>query len=220
MKIILVLLIIFNIHNLFGQNLEIFGGANKNVFHHKTLNNDYSTKYNSDKGFSVGIGIEHKSNKIDWYSIRFTLQFERYSGSFETSEGGLGSKNTTIAEIDKSVISFGFFPLNFNLFKRIDLGFGFLASGLIHESYNGTLSVWTMFQPTIDYDLKDVYDRYSSKFYFGLQGRIAYKIKLSESIFIMPQYLYYYGLAKEFVELPKDTKSIRHYLCVGIMKKL
>ena len=83
---------------------------------------------------------------------------------------------------------------------------------------NGTSKGSTINQPNWSYNLDDKYNKYSSLTYFGLQGRIAYDFNLSKSIVISPQYLYYFGISDEFIEFPKETKSIRHYFCVGIKK--
>ncbi|HYX09502.1 MAG TPA: hypothetical protein VE912_22420, partial [Bacteroidales bacterium] len=64
------------------------------------------------------------------------------------------------------------------------------------------------------------YKKFSSSTYFGFQGRIAYDFKFSESFWISPQYLYYFGLSNEFVDFPENTKSMRHYICIGIKKKI
>jgi len=203
---------------LFGQKIELFGGASKNIFHdyHKS-DAHYNSSYNSGLGYCAGIGID--SIKIDWLTLRFTLQFDQYKGKLDVSDGGLGGGYTTVANVDKSILSLGVFPINFRFFHRLDLNFGFELSGLIYESFNGTSSGWIMNQPNWSYNLQDKYDHYSSKVYFGLQGRIAYDFNLSKSIWISLQYMYYFGLSNEFVEFPNETKSMRHYLSIGLKKK-
>jgi hypothetical protein len=218
MKIFFSIWMLLNISNLFGQKLEMFGGANNNMFHNYHNNEGhFMSSYNSDFGFTAGFGLD--SIRIDWLTFRFTLQFDKYAGKLEASDGGLGSGFTTIAKVDKSVISLGIFPINFRILKRIDLNFGLIISRLIDESFNGTSSGWIMNQPNWSYNLQDKYNQYSSATYFGFQGRIAYDFKLSKLIWISPQYIYYFGLSNEFVEFPEDTKSMRHYFCIGIKKK-
>ena len=218
MKTYFTILIMLIASNLFSQKIEIFGGLNKNIFH--DYNKDeghFNSTYNSDNGYAVGIGLD--SIKIDWMTLRFTLQFEKYKGKLDVSDGGLGGGYNTIANIDKSMISLGVFPVNFRLFKRLKINFGFVISRLIDESYNGITSGWLLGQPSWNYNLKDKYSRYCSNTSFGFQGRIAYDFKLSNSIWISPQYLYYFGVTNEFVEFPEETKSMRHYFCIGLKKK-
>jgi len=208
-----------NVSNLFAQKIELFGGANRNIFHdYYETTPHYSSKYNSDYGFSAGFGLD--SIKIDWLVLRFTLQFDKYKGKFEVSESGLGGGYTTFAKVDKSVLSLGIFPINFRFLDRIDLNLGLQISRLVNESFSGTSSGWTMNQPNWSYNIQDKYNKYSSTTYFGFQGRISYDFKISKSIWISPQYLYYFGLSNEFVEFPKNTKSMRHYFCIGIKNKL
>jgi len=219
MKKFLTILILISVTNSFGQKIELFGGTNNNIFHdYKNNEGQFSSSYKSDWGYTVGAGLD--SIKIDWLTLRFTLQFDKYGGKLNASDGGLGGANTTVATINKSIISLGIFPINFRFFKRIDLNFGLIISKLIGETYSGTSSGWTMNQPNWSYNLQDKYNRYSSSTYFGFQGRIAYDFKISKSIWITPQYLYYFGLSNEFVEFPEETKSIRHYICIGIKYKI
>lgn len=216
MRFIFLILIAIISCNLFSQKIELFGGANKNVFHDYNNDRHFSSTYNSDYGFSAGFGLD--SIKIDWLTLRFTLEYDKYKGKLNATHVSLGGGNTTIANIDKSVISLGIFPINFLIFKRIDLNFGLLISRLITESNNGTITGWKIGSPDYNYILQDRYKRYSTLTYFGFQGRIAYDFKISQSIIISPQYIYYFGFSNEFVESPEDTKSMRHYFRLGIEK--
>jgi hypothetical protein len=219
-KCIIYIVILFsNNLTLFSQKIELYGGANKNLFY--DFNNDYphySSNYKSKYGFTAGFGID--SVKIDWLTCRFNLQLDKYSGKLDVSEGGLGGGSTTVANIDKTVISLGVFPINIRIIKRLDINLGLIITELIHESFNGTCSGWLMNQPDWSYQLQDKYRKYSSSNYFGIQGRIAYNIKMTESMWLTPQYLYYLGLTNEFVKFPEDTRSMRHYFCIGIKKKI
>jgi hypothetical protein len=204
---------------LFGQKIELFGGPDKNIFHDYDQNQShFSSAYKSGLDFTAGIGVD--SVKIDWLTMRFTLQFSNYGGELEASDGGLGSMSTTKAKINKSVISLGIFPLNCRIFHRIDLNFGLEISRLIGEKFSGTSSGWMMGRPDWSYDLHDQFKRYSSLVYFGFRGKISYDLFLSKSIIIFPQYSYYFGLSNEFDQFPETTKSMRHSFCIGIKRKL
>jgi hypothetical protein len=219
MRQILTILIFLNSLNLFSQNLELVGGLNKNTFFDfQQDEGHFVSSYNSDLGYAIRIGIE--DIKVDWLTLRLTLSYDKYGGKLKASNGGLSYGYTTIAEIDKSIISLGIFPINFKIIDRIDLNLGFEMSGLINETFNGTSSGWTMGEPGWSYDLNDKYDRYSAKTYFGLRGRIAYDFNLSDKLAISPQYSYYFGLSNEFDEFPEATKSMRHFFCVGLQRKI
>ena len=219
MKQILAVLIILNSLTLFSQNVEILGGLNKNSFF-DFMQNDvhFNSSYNSYFSYSIRIGIDDV--KVDWLPLRFTLSYDKYGGKVNASVGGLGGGNTIIAEIDKSIISLGVFPINFKIIDRIDLNFGFEISGLINENFNGTESGWQMGEADWSYNLIDKYNRYSAKTNFGLRGRIAYDFNISDELAISPQYSYYFGLSNEFEEFPQETKSMRHYFCIGFQIKI
>jgi hypothetical protein len=219
MKKIFIGLILISSLTAFSQKVEIIGGLNKNVFFDFQQNEGhFNSSYIPDYDYAIRIGIENI--KVDWLTLRFTLGFDKYGGEVTASDGGLGGGYTTEAKIDKSDISLGVFPLNFKIINRIDLNFGFEFSGLISENYSGTSSGWIMGEPDWSYDLNDKYDRFSSKTYFGLRGRIAYDCNISDKLAISPQYSYYFGLSNEFDEFPESTNSMRHYFCIGIQGKI
>lgn len=161
---------------------------------------------------------------LEGMKLRLTISYDKYGGKLEAYNGGLGGGGTTTAEIDKSVLSMGIFPLNFKIKKRLDINVGFELSVLLAESFSGTRWGWMMGQPpdggSYSYDLAESYDRYSEALYFGLKGRIAYDFKISDTFVISPQYAFYLGLSKEFREFPYETKSMRHYFCIGFEKRI
>jgi len=219
MKLIISILIAISCLPVFGQNIELFGGLNTNNFHdYKENEGHYQSSYHSGSGYSFGLAID--SLKVDWMTLRLTLKFDKYSGDLTASDGGLAGSSTTTAEINKSLISLGVFPLNFRIFKRIDLNIGFEISKLISESYKGSSNGWNMGEPNWSYDLQEKYNKYSSSINFGLSTRLAYNLQINESIIISPQYTFYFGLSNEFIEFPEATKSIRHFIGIGIKKKL
>jgi len=218
-KTIFIGLIFINSLTAFSQDVEIIGGLNRNNFFDFQQNEGhFRSSYDHDYGYAIRIGIENI--KVDWMTLRITLGFDKYGGEITASDGGLGGGYTTNAKIDKSEISLGVFPLNFKIINRIDLNFGFEFSGLISEDFSGTSSGWIMAEPDWSYELNDKYDRFSSKTYIGLRGRIAYDFNISDKLAISPQYSYYLGLSNEFDEFPESTKSMRHYFCIGIQRKI
>lgn len=203
----------------FSQEIQFFGGANYNVFYDFGEENPHnSTSYQSEYGYSTGVSFENFI--FEGKHHRFSLQFDHYKGDVEAYAGGLGSTGTTRLRIQKSIVSLGIFPFNFKLVKRIDLNLGVALSFLLSESFSGTYSTWSMASPPTQFNLNERYNQYSRKFTAGLEGRIAYDIPLSSSIFLTPQYIYFLGLTNEFIEPPDNTKSQRHYLCIGIKKKI
>ncbi len=201
------------------QHLEVFGGINFNKFHDYNGDNPhYSSSYDPGQGFIAGIALD--SLRVDWSVMRFMLQFENYRGELNVKQGGLGGGSSITASVEKSLLTLGIYPFCFHLFHVVDLNFGLHLSLLIHDSYKGTISGWTIDQPNYSYDLNDRYDRYNNSFYAGAAGRIAYPIRLSPSFQITPQYVFYFGFSDEFVESPGGTKSMRHNVGIGIRKRI
>jgi hypothetical protein len=219
LEILLTFLIISNGLTLFGQNIEIFGGVNYNIFHeYYNYGGTYNSSFVSKLGYSAGFGIDDV--KLDPISMRFTLQFDKYGGDMKASEDVSYMGYTTEASIDKWIITLGIFPLNFRLFHKIDLNVGFEISRLIDDTFKGSISGWLNGQSDWSHDLHEIYDHYSSLMHLGLKGRIAYDFNLSKSLIITPQYLYYFGFSNELQGIPYKTKSMRHYFCIGIKKKI
>jgi len=217
MKKIFLAWILLTATTLFSQNLELIGGINKNRFFDLEKETGYTSDYFIDYGYMLKVGIDEI--KTEYFPIGFTLGFEKYGGEFNALEASSGGGYRTIAMIDKSVFSVGFYPMCFRIIKRIDLNIGAEYSLLMSESYSGTYSSWKMGQIT-DYDLKLRYNNFSRNSYLGLLGRIAYDINLSDKLVLSPQYSCYFGLSGEFIEFPMDTRSLRHQLCIGIQRKL
>lgn len=212
-------LFLLNSLTVFSQSIELIGGVNRNnFFTYQEETAHFSSSYTPGYGYTIQIAIENV--KVDWITARFTLSVDKYGGELDATDGGLGGAWTTKAKIDKSIFSLGVFPFNFKIANRIDLNLGFEVSGLIHETFRGTKSGWQMGQSYWSYDLNDKYDRYSSNLYFGLNGRVAYDFNIYDKWAISPQYSYYYGLMDEFVEFPKKTRSMRHYFCIGLQRKI
>ena len=46
--------------------------------------------------------------------------------------------------------------------------------------------------------------------------RVGYEFRLSDRMMLAPQYSFYYGLSPEFEQFPEETKSMRHFLGIGL----
>lgn len=219
MNVLIILLFCINSLTLYSQSIEVYGGANRNLFYgQKDKNYSYFTAdYQAGNDFTAGIGID--SLHINRFRMRVTIQFDRYNGSFE-AEGNAGKAiyHRAAGEVDKSIVSLGFFPLNFTIKKKIDLNLGAEASALLSESVSGSGFYDYLLGASVSYDLADHYDRYSSRANYGLKGRMAFPMAFSKVILI-PQYSFYYGLTSEFEAFPETIKSMRHSIGFGIKMK-
>lgn len=220
MRIWIILLVCLGSLTVYSQSFEVFGGANRNMFYGtKDANFDYFTAdYHPGTGYTAGIGLD--SIHINRFRMRFTLAFDQYNGRFN-AEGNPGKViyERATGEMNKSVVSLGFFPLNFTSMYKLDLNLGAEVSGLLNESVSGTRFYDSEFMGgPVTNDLADYYERYSSRVNYGLKGRLAYQLAFS-ALVLIPQYSFYYGLSGEFKEFPEATKAMRHYFCLGIKWK-
>lgn len=214
-QILIALFLLYNISFFAQKKVEVIAGLNQNQFF--DLNQDgghYYSSYQSELGYTLRIGIEDV--KVDWLKLRFTLGFDKYGGNIDVSDGGQGGSYNTTAEIDKSILSLGLFPLNFNIWERIDLNFGLEFSALIDEKYRGKRSGGNIGTPSWDENIEDSYSSYSEKAIWGFRGRLAYDFYIDDRLSFSPQYSYYLGMSNEFKEFPKETRSMRHYFSIGI----
>lgn len=221
MKLLLSILFALLLSSLFSQRFEVFGGINRNrFFDFREENPHQSSSYLPKNGYSFGFALDSLSvEKMRW---RFSLQYDNYAGIFEVSSGGMGGSITTQGDVTKSILGIGIFPLNFRMIKKkIDASFGFLFSVLLDEKFTGTNGGWYTSTPSSNGGSwsSDIKKGISSSSYFGFQGRFAYKIRISQKMHITPQYQFYFGFADEFDE-NYFTKSLRHCLCIGLMRKI
>ena len=54
----------------------------------------------------------------------------------------------------------------------------------------------------------------------GLNARVAYYIPMQKGWSLVPQYQIYAGFSNEFKDIESETRSIRHYLAIGLAKRL
>ena len=220
MKKIVVLTILFLLVStvIFAQKIELTGGLGKNYFFGPREETAYFySSYSSEWGYTAGIGIE--DIKVERLTLRFTFSYSKYGGHLEYSSSGLAGGSSTNVSIDKSIISFGFFPLNFRLKDRVDLNLGFEISKLFNETFEGRSGGWSRWGGNWGGELQEQYSRISALSYFGLRARLAYDLLLTEDLAISPQYAYYLGLTNEFENILSGIHSMRHYFGIGIERK-
>lgn len=211
---IVVLMVLSNITLLGQKTIEVFGGGSYNdLFDGGDLSIHYMSEYKNGNGFVLGGAIEEI--RTDWIKWRFTLHFENYNGEFNISDGSLGGGYTNEATFDKSIIALGLYPLNIKVTKNLRINFGIIISRMINENFEGTHYSWVALKGIWSYPIDDS-ERYSSIEMIGFQTRLAYQIKLTEKLALLPQYHFYYGFTSETKITP--TKAMRHYFNIGISK--
>ncbi len=205
----------------FSQTLELSGGYLLN--HMFDYEDDYYTHWRSDytNGGGYGLVLALEDVSAGRARMRFSLAFEHFDGELSAYNSGLGSGSGKTAEFNKSLLSVCFFPHGFTILKKFDLHIGIQISCLLNEKFTGTTSSWSIIPYTGGSStMEEKYDHFNSAFYAGLIARLAYNIKVAESLYIFPQYSFYFGLSPEFREFPTETRSMRHFFAIGIEKRL
>lgn len=201
---------------LSGQRIEVLGGLNRNTIF--TRYDDPHTTYKFYQGRGVNFGIALDSIIKGKMQYRITFHYENYCGGVDRSEIFLGGATDLNSRFTKSIVSFGFFPLNFRFHKIIETNLGIEFSRLQAETVTGAYSQWTWSKPKDTQNLDQV-GRFNSKSYLGIRARIALDLRVWKSLNIVPQYLFYFG-SEEFEMYQLKGKSVRHSICLGIKRRL
>ncbi len=216
----LMLLLLFSL-SLFAQRLELTGGINRNSFFSWVKDDHHSSsEYTSDYGYNVKLAIDKLGGQFNFF--RLSIGYETYRGKAKVKTGGLGGGSSIYIDTDKSVLSFGIYPFNFEFKKKVHLSLGGEFGWLLNQSYTGTYYSWLMSTSryelsTYDFDNKDPrHKNYNKKTYFGLLGRIAYIFRLSDQWSLLPQYTMYWGWKDEFRGHLSGIKSFRQYASIGV----
>ncbi|MCD6366479.1 MAG: hypothetical protein J7L46_02950 [Bacteroidales bacterium] len=202
---------------LFGQSIDVFGGANINYFY--DLNNGMAdSQYQKGNGYSFGFGIQKFFP--DSIPFRFDIGLDYYNGCLSIYNGMVGGGTLTNAETGKYSIMLGIYPLNFQILKRkILINFGGRFSYLLKETTTGFQSESTPSSYTL-YSLDDGDVKINNNFNFGISCRFAYLLNIYKGLSLTPQYLLFIGLTNDFRNIGANTKSLRHIFAIGITKNI
>ena len=210
----------FCIGKVHGQSLELGGGLNRNKYF--TFSRDeghFYTEYHPGNGFSFFLSMEDTILKDIF--VKFVLMLDDYNGKLSTTSGGLAGSSTTDADVNKTSLGLGFFPFNYRFLKSGCLNFGVSYSLLLRQRMVGYHYWWYLGTSSNGNEpLENQSDNYKSDFIFSAVGRIAYKIAVSNTMYIVPQYLITFGFSKEFKNLEAETKSFRQTFAIGINRRL
>jgi hypothetical protein len=216
---VILLLLILSFLNSYGQLLEFFGGPNTNRFYDLQKNQGhFDAKYTPGLGYSIGLGIQ--DIKLDQLSIQCFFKFDHYTGDIDIRTGGMAGSISLKAGISKDVIGFDIYPLNFVVRKNLRLSLGGEFNYLLQGKVAGYRNSWMITGAGNYVNLDNDSIHLSKNSNWGLIGCISYDLEILKDWFIVPQYSFYLGVTEEFRDFEAMTKSYRHYLWVGIVRKI
>jgi hypothetical protein len=220
MKILIAVLILFvSIPVIRAQRQEFTIGLNRNHFYDFQKN---ARSFESKDQFGVSLGWSIDNMETKKFPYRVTIKLDRYQSDVYIFNGGLGGGLTLDADVAKHMIAIGLYPLNFSIKHSLDFNLGVEFNALILESAKGQYAYWQGGSPPISYNkpLNDGANRASKSFGVGLNARIAYYIPVQKGWSLVPQYQIYAGFSNEFKDVQSETRSVRHYLAIGLARKL
>ncbi len=220
-RFLVLLMALGAISGLKAQDLLVFGGLNNNRFcDYKRDNNQFSTFYSSLKGTNFGIGLDNV--KIAKHNFLFTLRASAYNGYVYTTTRQVEAVTTTGIELNKSIIGLGIYPFNFKILdNHLDFSFGVESNVLLKTNLKGyRTTVSTIDKPTINTIIDNSSKGMVNQFGMCLSGRLAYRLKIKNDLYLVPQYTFYCGLTNELKNIEANTKSYRHLIEIGLMKNI
>jgi hypothetical protein len=218
-KFFSITLFLFVFSSLTSQNLEFFGGINRNRyvdFEREELHR--SSEFFPEYGYSLGISVSGIETNI--LPVKFSLVFDQYNGGFKVQTGGLGSSSSTEAEVKKSTLGLAFYPVNLTFWKHFQLGFGGLLSFRIAEKASGEKHFESMGTIPETISLDDYPESIRRNVVFGLSGSLGYDIVIHEKWFVSPQLKMYLGLSQEFRHIEMGIHSFRPEFDIAVIRRI
>jgi hypothetical protein len=220
MKVAIFNILLFLIISIsYGQTVEISGGANMNVFH--LPGEDISSLPVFDPEFGYSFGISISDFRIHTLRMRISLLIDNYKGELIRYRDQIGGVTSHIsAEVNKTTVGIGLYPINISIRNRFHFSFGGETSIKLYDKTSG--STWSYRLTPSKMIWIKYYEpvRINKNLFFGISGRISYDIRIKENWYISPQYKFYFGLTDEFENFEEKITSRRHCILVGIIRKM
>lgn len=200
-----------------GQTIEILGGTNMNIFDFQGQDRKALPQFAPEFGYSFGIGISNF--KIDTLRMRVSLLIDNYKGKLSDVESNDGVNHEISAEVNKTTVGIGIYPLNISIRNRFHISFGGEISIKISDKTSGNIYSWEL-TPSTTRTIGNEPVRINKNLFFGINGRISYDIRIKQNWYISPQYKLYFGLTDEFENYELKIKSRRHCILIGVIRKM
>lgn len=203
-----------------GQTLEFGAGVSKadfSVDDNPRFNNYSNSNLGSDVFFGIS-DVKFGLKVLSGVTGRFTIGLSNSGGKFRSSSGGNAGRSTFSAETSKRTITVGVYPANFHLYKRLKLNIGLLYSRLLDSTVTGGISntgAAAIYSAGRDFDNNE---NILTKSQVGLSLRLAYILKITNTVELLPQYMYFIGAKSEFNGYGDGISVQKHFLGIALQK--
>ena len=200
--------------------VEVNGGVNSHRYYDFIRENEeYRSTYDYGRGYNFSVGPRYKD--ILDYDARAILGIERVSGRFDITDNINPISEEAMGEISRTLITLEVDFLNLTFWKGLGINMGIQFNYLLREDTNGRYSkLLDNSGENSYYSLKEESNPFSNKLNLGVITRLEYQIKLEDQLFLCPHYIYLYNILPVFDENFQNTRSMRHYFGLGLMKKI
>ncbi len=198
------------------QRIECFAGAN---LHHLRLVKPYSTgsDVESKVGYTFGVGISNL--RVALIPIRATLHIETTQSSFYHRTGGMGGGYSMEATHDRTLITTGFYPINFRVANNLRIHIGVEGSYLLSQKSSVKEHQFAISNPsgsTTEYNRVDV--GRDSQFGFALEA--SWHAMIKEHWFLAPWCRFVYNTTDPFINTVYETRMMKTHGGVSLIRRL
>jgi hypothetical protein len=220
MKLSLISIFVFYWSSIMAQSIDFSSAISSNRFFEFENQQSfrYDSAYKSGIGYSLQAGISNIM--IGTAPVRFAITVDHYQGSVFSSYQALGGRNTTNAQVKKTTIGLGFYPVNFHISKNLHFALGAELSYLINDRTSGNQLINLMGENDKNIDLSQNSKNFHNDIIVGMSALLSYDIAEWKSWRIRPQYRFYMGITEEF-QLPNaSVRSMRHHLGLSLIRNM
>ncbi len=175
------------------------------------------SRFTVQGGFTIHAGLSELA--IDSFPVDFSIRFTQYQGEFFEAEGGLGGGYETRGTLKKQTLGLVAYPFNVELFDVVDISLGGMVSILLSEEVSGKHHSWNIIDGGSTTHFNSDSASVSEKLYFGLIGQLSHDFKLTDHLFVAPQYSFYWSWSDEFKNF-QGPRRLRHILALQLKMKL
>jgi hypothetical protein len=190
-----------------GGNYNRFVSIEKNT---RQWNNVYTP------AFGKSLEINFQSIAYKQYKFGFALCVDQYGGGLQTTSGGLASTTHLEMTTTKTVVGIALYPLDFKWGAHWHFQLGGLFSRLIDHQTKGSQQVTGPFPLTANFNT----DKVNNPYTIGVTTSIAYFWEFKKDWSLVPKYRFYGSFMDDFIGIEANTRAVRHYLSIGISKRL